>query len=160
MINNSPTNNEVKRGIYLAISVLSLIALIFSIIILVQKTSYNETINTFCAVLDSQSQCEAVQKSGYGKILGIDNPWYGIFGFSILAILSLINYFSQQKIVRRIIVGACIIAGSWAIYFLYLQKYIIKSYCIFCVIVDIISIVLLILAFYITYKEYAIFENY
>lgn len=152
---NQDKQSKKHHSIYLLFLLLSIIALTFSIIILVQKTTYNVSINNFCAALNSQSQCEAVQQSEYGKIFGIDNPWYGIFGFCIILILSIFNYLKENKIVKRVIIGASVIASSLAIYFLYLQKYVIGAYCIFCVIVDIISILMLLAAFYMTYKEYS-----
>lgn len=143
------------RYLYMAIIVLSLFALMFSIIILIQKTTaYSPAIDNFCSALNSQSQCEAVQSSVYGKILGIDNPWFGIFGFAALTIFAGLNILKENKTLRRIIVTGGIVSGSMAMYFLYLQAFVIGQYCVFCVIVDIISIILLLISFYITYKEY------
>lgn len=142
------------KHIYLGVLSLSLIALIFSIIILIQKTSYSPTIDNFCSALNSQSECEAVQGSAYGKILGIDNPWFGIFGFVALMIFAGLNLLKENKILRRLIVAGGIVSGSLATYFLYLQAFVLGQYCVFCVIVDIISIILLFTSFYITYKEY------
>lgn len=142
------------RYVYLGIILLSAIALIFSIIILIQKTSYSPTIDNFCSALNSQSQCEAVQASSYGKILGIDNPWFGIVGFVALMIFAGLSLLKENKILRRLIVAGGIVSGSLAIYFLYIQAFILGQYCVFCVIVDIISIILLFTSFYIIYKEY------
>jgi len=147
-------DNKKSRYLYLGIIILSLIALIFSTIILIQKTSYSPNIDNFCSALDSQSECEAVQGSAYGKILGIDNPWFGIFGFALLMIFAGFNMQKENKILTRLIVAAGIVSGSLATYFLYLQAFVIGQYCIFCVIVDIISIILLVIGFYLTYKEY------
>ncbi len=143
------------RYVYFAIIGLSLIALVFSIIILIQKTTeYSPAIDSFCSALNSQSQCDAVQASKYGKILGIDNPWFGIFGFSALMIFAGLQSLRESKLLRRLIVAGGIISGAMALYFLHLQAFIIGQYCIFCVIVDIISIILMSLSFHITYEEY------
>lgn len=142
------------RYVYLGIILLSAIALIFSIIILIQKTSYSPAIDNFCTALNGQSQCEGVQASTYGKILGIDNPWFGIFGFIALMIFAGLSLLKENKTLRRLIVTGGIVSGSLAIYFLYIQAFILGQYSIFCVIVDIISIILLITGFYLTYKEY------
>lgn len=144
---------KTHQKIYLLIAALSLIALIFSVLILIQKTSQNQTINNFCSAIDSNSKCNIVQESEYGKIFGIDNPWLGIAGFSVLLIISIINYFKDNYILRKMIMTAGILSGSLAIYFLYVQKYLIGAYCIFCVIVDMVSIILLLSSFYILFKE-------
>lgn len=48
------------KSAYMAVIVLSILALVFSIIILIQKTSYNPIIDNFCMALNSHSQCENV----------------------------------------------------------------------------------------------------
>jgi uncharacterized membrane protein len=142
------------RHVYLGIVILSIIALAFSIIILIQKTSYNPAIDNFCTALNSQSQCEAVQQSLYAKTFGIDNPWFGIFGFVLLIIFAGLNYLKENRARTRLIAAGGVFAGALALYFLYLQSFILKQYCVFCVIVDLISVILLLASFYLTYKEY------
>src|SRR3989339_409862 len=116
------------KKIYLLIVALSLIALVLSIIILIQKTTESKEINDFCSAIGSNSKCSTVQQSKYGKIFGIDNPWFGIIGFSVLGLL--------------------------ALWFLYLQTFVLKAYCIFCVIVDILSLVILFTTIYMIFKEH------
>ncbi|GIU69686.1 MAG: hypothetical protein KatS3mg002_0922 [Candidatus Woesearchaeota archaeon] len=142
-----------NKKIYFFIAVLTLLSLVFSIVILIQKTSYNPVINNICSALNSESQCESVQKSRYSKTFGIDNPWYGIIGFSAILIFAILNFLKEKKILKKLIIAGGIISGSMAIYFLYIQSFILKQYCIFCVIVDILSIVLLCISLYITYIE-------
>jgi len=69
-------------------------------------------------------------------------------------LLAGLNYFSENKLRRRLIENGGIVSGSMAVYFLYLQKFVLGQYCILCVVVDILSIIILITVFYITYKEY------
>lgn len=146
-------NKNNHKNIYIMFAALSVIAIIFSIIILVQKTSTDTAVNNICSAISPSSQCEVVQNSKYGKILGIDNPWYGIIGFSILAVLAVMQYYSDNKYRRYLIAIGSLIAGMLALWFLYLQRFVLQAYCIFCIFVDIISIIMLGLAVYILFTN-------
>ena len=142
------------KKIYLLIVALSLIALVLSIIILIQKTTESKEINDFCSAIGSNSKCSTVQQSKYGKIFGIDNPWFGIIGFSVLGVLAGMNYFRKNNIRKILIIAGSIFAGLVALWFLYLQTFVLKAYCIFCVIVDILSLVILFTTIYMIFKEH------
>jgi len=77
-----------------------------------------------------------VQTSKYAYTFGIKNSWYGVGIFTIL-ILMVINYKAEKNIkIRNAIHTGLIIGSLIAIYFLYLQAYVLKSYCTYCLIVD------------------------
>ena len=153
-MDNNDLNREhsLNRKLYLLILVISFIAFIFSIIILAEKTSYAPAVNNFCSALSPQSRCEAVQKSVYGKTFGIDNPYFGIVGFIILMILSFKEFLNKNKVsnVRNIrnffIISGSIIAGFVALWFVYVQKFLLNIFCILCVVVDVSSLILMIIA--------------
>jgi uncharacterized membrane protein len=142
-----------KKGIYIVIALLSILAIIFSIIILVQKTTDSAAINNICSAVSPQSQCSVVQHSAYGRIFGIDNPWYGIFGFIIMTFLSITEYYSHHRFKKYSVIIGSIMAGMLASWFLYVQRYILNAYCIFCIFVDIISLTLLGIAVYLIINQ-------
>jgi uncharacterized membrane protein len=141
-----------NKCIYKIIAIISLICLILAIIIYLEKTQYSLHHNNICSAITGTNGCEVVQTSSYGKILGIDNPIYGIVGFLVLGIFSLILIRKDNKILRSLIIAGGIIAGTMALVFLYIQAYILHTYCLFCVIVDILSLVVLGLTTYIIIK--------
>jgi len=134
--------------LFMTISVISLLAMILSVTIYLEKVTNNATVNNICSVLSSQSQCQTVQSSKYARIFGIDNPVYGIIGFTALMILSWMYYRTGDVIAKRLAIIGSIIPGLFAIWFLYLQTFVIDAYCIFCVIVDTLSIIMMILGIY------------
>ena len=129
-MDNNDLNREhsLNRKLYLLILVISFIAFIFSIIILAEKTSYAPAVNNFCSALSPQSRCEAVQKSVYGKTFGIDK---------VSNVRNIRNFF---------IISGSIIAGFVALWFVYVQKFLLNIFCILCVVVDVSSLILMIIA--------------
>jgi uncharacterized membrane protein len=142
--------NIPKRALHIII-ILSIIALISSSLLLIKKNSasYGEE---FCSI--AGGDCDIVGQSKYAYIFGIDNAWFGVLGFLaliIMSMLSLARYFS--RVLNGLILAGCMIAGVVAISFLYIQHFILYSYCIYCIIVDIASIILLIVAVYVISKK-------
>ncbi len=91
--------------------------------------------------------CTIVNASIYGSILGIKNSIYGIFIFSFLTLITLIHIKKPKKFTKVVINSAIVIGSIIAAYFLYLQIFIIKAFCKFCLIIDlglIISLIFLV----------------
>ena len=92
--------------------------------------------------------CDTVNSSSYGSTLGIKNSVYGIFIFSFMIALTLFHINKPNKHTRRVIHGAVILGSLVAIYFLYLQLFVIRVFCSFCLIIDFGLIISLIFLFY------------
>jgi uncharacterized membrane protein len=94
-----------------------------------------------------QTTCYAVQTSEYEKTLGINNSYFGLVAFPILLIFTL-SHLGKQKEYKKNIITAGILFGSViAIYFLYLQAFVIKAFCRYCTAVDMGALLSLILIF-------------
>lgn len=80
--------------------------------------------------------CNAVQTSSYAKTFGIENSYLGIVIFSFMSIL----IFSQIKKPhkgKKILINVGVFLGAMtALYFLYLQQFILHAYCKYCIVVD------------------------
>ena len=133
------------KKIFSIIAILSLVALIFSVIILLQKATGSQSIDNFCSTIDPSSQCDKVQQSVYSQILGIPNPVFGIFGFSLMIALSLyaMHGKKQYTAAKILIIAGGMIAGLMSLWFLYLQIFVLHAYCVFCLLVDASSLALL-----------------
>lgn len=82
--------------------------------------------------------CDIVQTSKYAYTLGIKNSGIGVVIFAILIILVLLYKAEEKhKKLRHTIHTGLIIGSVIALYFIYLQIYVLKSYCKYCLIVDI-----------------------
>ncbi len=134
-------------SVYFFIGLFAIIALFFSAVILVEKYVANAgVITAVCSAVGSSAGCVTVQHSTYGTLFNIDNPVYGIIGFTALAALAFWTQGTQNVWTRRLTILGGIIAGLFAGWFLYVQAFLLHTYCVYCVVVDTISIGLLIAA--------------
>ena len=94
----------------------------------------------------TQTSCYAVSHSGYEDTIGIKNSYLGLIAFGILAII-LLSHMDKPKKYKQILLTIGIICGSiFAIYYLYLQIFVIKALCKYCIVIDsgiLISLILL-----------------
>lgn len=92
--------------------------------------------------------CTIVQTSNYETIFGINNAYLGLIAFPILFFLILLESKKTKKI-RSNILKIGIISGSIvASYFLYIQFFILKAICKYCLITDIATLLIFILIFW------------
>ncbi|MEX2017475.1 MAG: vitamin K epoxide reductase family protein [Candidatus Pacearchaeota archaeon] len=125
-----------KINKYYVIFGLILISLISSIILSVKPAS---------EICDINVGCEVVYYSIYNSFLGIQNSYYGMGIFSLL-ILIMISYFINPTQNKKAIINLSILVGALAaLYFLYIQGFVLKAFCQYCLIVDISMILSLIL---------------
>ena len=95
-------------------------------------------------VIDSEKVCKTnCTDNEYKTTLGINNGWYGAVIFTTLFMLAF-RLFAYPKDntkvkrrIKRILHYGIIIGSIIAIYFLYLQQFVLKEYCIYCLIIDI-----------------------
>ncbi len=100
------------------------------------------------------SGCDTVTTSKYGYIFGIKNSVYGVFIFLFLSVITLLHIIKPTK-EKKMIINLGVIFGSLvALYFVYLQHFVLKSYCKYCLVVDfslIISLIVLLISLW--YEE-------
>ena len=132
-----------KKYKYHLLLILFIISLISSIILSIANTEQ---------ICDINKGCDIVQNSKYSETFGIKNSVYGIIIFSLLIIITIMQIYKSTKN-KKIMISTAIILGSLiAIYFIYLQQFVIKSYCKYCMIVD-ISLILALILLIITWKK-------
>ncbi len=103
-------------------------------------------------ICNPEKGCNTVQNSQYAQTLGIKNSNYGILIFSLLIIITITHIFKPTKNKKKIINLSIILGALISLYFIYLQKYILKSYCKYCMVIDLSLLFALILLF-LTYRE-------
>ncbi len=93
--------------------------------------------------------CTIVQTSQYEETFGIKNAHLGLIAFPILALLTIFelkNTGKNPNKYRKKLLSLGIILGSaFAIYFLYIQIFILQALCKYCLVVDIGTLASLIL---------------
>ncbi len=118
-----------KYKIFLLIFVIGLVS---SIVI---------TSNSTTGVCRSGNGCDTVTTSEYGSTFGIANSVYGIFIFPFLILLTLFHIGKPHRHTRRILHLAIILGSAVAVYFLYLQIFVLNAFCKFCILIDIALLV-------------------
>jgi len=104
--------------------------------------------NSVTGICDPGKGCDIVNSSVYGSTLGIKNSLYGIFIFSFMIILTFFHMNRPNNHTRRIIHAAVILGSAVALYFLYLQFFIIRVFCTYCLVIDFGLLIALIFLFY------------
>lgn len=114
---------------YKLLLIIFIISLISSIILF----SASKGDSSFCKPDDS---CNSVQNSKYAYLFGISNSIYGIIIFSFLSLITFMEIMKPTQIKRRVIDGIAIIGFFIAIYFIFLQIFVLKAFCKFCLVID------------------------
>ena len=96
--------------------------------------------STFCL---AGSGCDTVRESPYSEILGIPVSLSGVIGYSLIFALSLI---SISYSVRWILLYFLSLAGvTFSLYFTYIELFVIKAICVYCLASAVIITVILIM---------------
>lgn len=120
--------------------ILSLIGLAVSVYILYTK-KYNKKL--FCP---GGKDCDAVVRSKYGKTFGIENTIFGILYYGLILIYALLlnrNVFIQG--VYYVVVIASFAALLFSIYLTFVQAFVLKKWCYYCIISSIASLLIFLL---------------
>lgn len=81
--------------------------------------------------------CSIVNTSEYETTFGIKNAHLGLIAFPILAIFTILELRKSKKYQKRLITLGMLIGSAFAVYFLYIQFFVLKALCKYCLVVDI-----------------------
>ncbi len=98
---------------------------------------------------ENGGECSVITKSDYTKLGGINNTYLGIVVFLFLVVFTFSEIKRPKKIKRFIINLGVIIGSILALYFIYLQLFVLKLFCKYCMLVDfsmLLALVVLILS--------------
>ena len=132
-----------------------IILLVFIIGLLSSLALSLESLKEICS---PEKGCNSVQNSQYALTFGIKNSNYGILIFSLLIIITVMHMYNPTKNKRKIINLSIVLGALIALYFIYLQKFVLKSYCKYCIVVD-LSLLFGLLLLLLTYQDLLAFTN-
>ncbi len=105
--------------------------------------------------------CGAVQTSDYSSTFGVSNPHYGYVGFSALFILVLLAAYGRARkawwhgyVAQGTLIGL-LIGSAFSIWLLYVQFFLIKTTCVYCLWVDAIMVFVTVLFAWLFRRELA-----
>lgn len=84
-----------------------------------------------------ETTCYAVQTSQYETTFGIKNAHAGLVIFSIMVILTILCLKKTSKNIKLILSIGIMLGSLFAIYFLYLQFFVLDAICKYCMVIDI-----------------------
>jgi uncharacterized membrane protein len=127
---------------YITILILMGIAVIFSGIL---------TFSNVPELCDITQGCNVVQSSNYSAIFGIKNSLFGMIAFTAIGFV-IYHHIKHPRTQKKKIIQLGMIIGSLvALYFIYIQFFILNAICKYCMVVDIAT--LLSLAILLFWKE-------
>lgn len=96
--------------------------------------------------------CDDVIKSKYGKTFGIENTIPGMGYYVVILIyatglLSNRNIF-KEAIVYYSIVGISLVSVMFSLYLAYIQKFVLRKWCYYCIISTIASLLIFVVIIY------------
>jgi len=123
---------------YKILLVLFIIALVGSILLAFDKTGNG------C----ENNGCENIESSEYSSLFGIQNHYYGIVIFAFMIFITL-SYIKKPRMYKKYIINLGVIVGAViAIYFLYIQQFVLNVFCKYCLVVDISMLLAFILVIF------------
>jgi len=97
--------------------------------------------------------CQEVLFSAYSTVAGVPVALGGVFYYLTMLILT-IHYFNTRKDKFLLLASKFTVAGLLAsLYFVYLQIFVIKSFCQFCMLSAFVSMVLFVLGMVLLFKN-------
>ena len=126
-----------------------ILLLLFSIAVIFSALLSFVPISKLCdPTAQEESTCSKVLSSQYSKTFGIPNSYLGLFAFLILLVLNISQIKQPSKKKESILLFGVVVTSIFALYLIYLQIFMIKEICKFCMVVDISSILSLITVLY------------
>lgn len=103
--------------------------------------------------LTDPTGCTLVQTSEYESMFGLKNAHIGLVVFPILAILTFLELKRPKKHQKTAITLGMAIGSVIALYFIYIQFFILKAVCQYCMVVDVAVLVSMALIIFWDEKE-------
>ncbi len=76
--------------------------------------------------------CNVVAQSVYSQFLGLPLAVYGVIFYSLLLLAIIVSFFRISIGMRRVVFIIALAGAIFSSYFMYLQFFVIKALCIYC----------------------------
>ncbi|KND50475.1 MAG: hypothetical protein AB202_02355 [Parcubacteria bacterium C7867-007] len=98
--------------------------------------------------LESLNGCNQVAQSAYSKVMGVPLALYGVFFYGVLFVIASVLFAMPWRVLYRASIVLGVIGMLLSLYFVFLQFFVIKALCIYCM----ASMVISILIFFVTLR--------
>ncbi len=132
--------DSVTRAILIVLSLVGLADAIY-------LTDMAFTGGTLVCDFEGLNGCNTVAQSAYSWVFGLPLALYGVmFYLAFLAVLFLHQHLSA-RLYRKTLIILALIGVGFSTYFIYLQQFVIKALCVYCLGSALISYLLAVLVF-------------
>lgn len=92
--------------------------------------------------------CDVVRQSQFSAVLGIPVPWLGVAYYSSFALIEALHreFGAYQRVVGRLIVSLAVLGVVASAWFTYLEAFVIRAWCFWCVVSAGCAVALLLVA--------------
>ena len=130
-----------SKTLYVFIIIISAFALLLSLYL---TFAHYSTSQPLCfSIFGFNAECDAVNQGSYSEMLGIPTAFFGVIGFLLIFLLSLIklcDYDVQNQWVKDELGGyahtvmfvLCFIGLLFSVYLIYLQGFVLEAGCSLC----------------------------
>lgn len=88
------------------------------------------------------SGCNLVAQSEYSRLFGVPLAVYGAVFYALFFVLSACVWFFHNRTLYHVLVASAVVGILASTYFLYLQFFVIKALCIYCIASFVIALLL------------------
>jgi len=106
--------------------------------------------------IDALDQCNTVAQSEYSRLFGIPLAIYGVGFYVLFFVLAAVMLAVARPVLARILYWASVVGLLASLYFLYLQIFVIKALCIYCLASFVLSVLLFLIVWRLKTREFAI----
>lgn len=100
----------------------------------------------------SSASCNIVTTSSYAYFLGLPLGLWGVFYYGILLVLGLLWWDRQKAVFGRLFAGITALGVIASLWFVYVQVFIIKAICLYCMVSAITTTILFVVSASFVYK--------
>lgn len=118
-----------NRVFFAIIALLAFAGIIVSAISL--QRHYAKSATQFCD-FNQKFSCDIVNRSEYSSIIGIPVAAIGVVGYGLLLALS--TFWRGRKEAPKLLMAAALAGLLFALYLTYIEKYVLTTWCILCLI--------------------------
>ncbi|MBY0110674.1 vitamin K epoxide reductase family protein [Patescibacteria group bacterium] len=92
--------------------------------------------------IEGLDKCNTVAASPYSKLLGIPLAVYGLGFYAVILLLSVYLLSRSSRLAVKGLAAASVVGALASAYFLFLQVFVIKAICIYCLASAVVSFIL------------------
>ena len=106
--------------------------------------------------IEALDQCNTVAQSEYSRLFGIPLAVYGVAFYVLFFVFAAVMLAVTKPVLTRILYWASVIGFLASLYFLYLQVFVIKALCVYCLASFALSVLLFLIVWRLKTREFVI----